>query len=113
MASYLVTRENLKAVVLLCDPRLGITELDEVLLEIVRPRVELGLKFLVVLTKADKLNRSEATKALAIARLQSGGGHALLFSATKRTGINDVARLLWDWAHPTPNTPVSIQLAEP
>src|SRR5512133_3412276 len=58
MANYLVTRENLKAVVLLCDPRLGLTELDEILLQVIRPRVEEGLKFLVVLTKADKLTRS-------------------------------------------------------
>ena len=57
MANYLVTRENLKAIVLMCDPRHGLTELDEILLDIVRPRVEEGLKFLVILTKADKLTR--------------------------------------------------------
>ena len=99
MANYLVTRENLKAIVLLTDPRLGLTELDEVLLEVVRPRVEAGLKFLVVLTKADKLTRSEASKALSIMKLQAGGGEVRLFSATKRTGIEDVACLLWDWVH--------------
>src|SRR5574343_1954462 len=37
MANYLVTRANLRAVVLLCDPRLGLTELDEILLEVLRP----------------------------------------------------------------------------
>jgi GTP-binding protein len=100
MANYLVTRENLKAIVLLCDPRHGLTELDEVLLEVIRPRVEEGLKFLVILTKADKLTRSEAAKALAIMKLQAGGGEVRLFSATKRTGIEDVAQLLWQWVHP-------------
>src|SRR3954453_2789370 len=40
MANYLVTRENLTGIVLLCDPRHGMTELDEILLEVVRPRVE-------------------------------------------------------------------------
>jgi GTP-binding protein len=100
MANYLVTRENLKGIVLLCDPRHGLTELDEVLLEVIRPRVEEGLKFLVVLTKADKLTRSEAAKALAIMKLQAGGGEVRLFSATKRTGIEDVAQLLWQWVHP-------------
>jgi hypothetical protein len=49
-------------VVLLCDPRLGLTELDEALLAM-RPRVEQGLKFLVLLTKADKLTRAEQAKA--------------------------------------------------
>ena len=100
MANYLVTRENLMGIVLLCDPRHGLTELDEVLLEVIRPRVEDGLKFLVVLTKADKLTRSEGAKALAIMKLQAGGGEVRLFSATKRTGIEDVAQLLWQWVHP-------------
>lgn len=100
MANYLVTRENLRGIVLLCDPRLGLTELDEILLEVVRPRVEQGLQFLLLLTKADKLTRTEAGKALSIARLQAGGGQAMLFSATKRQGIDDVSRLLWQWAHP-------------
>lgn len=100
MANYLVTRENLKAIVLMCDPRHGLTELDEILLDIVRPRVEEGLKFLVVLTKADKLTRTEQTKALSIMKLQAGGGEVRLFSATKRQGIDDVATLLWQWAHP-------------
>ncbi len=99
MANYLVTRENLKAIVLLCDPRHGMTELDEILLEVIRPRVEEGLKFLVILTKADKLTRSEAAKVLSITKLQAGGGEVRLFSATKRTGLEDVACLLWDWAH--------------
>jgi len=100
MANYLVTRENLKAIVLMCDPRHGMTELDEVLLDVIRPRVQEGLKFLVVLTKADKLTRAEATKALSIAKLQAGGGEVRLFSAPKRIGVEDVASLLWDWAHP-------------
>jgi GTP-binding protein len=100
MANYLVTRENLKAIVLMCDPRHGLTELDEILLDIIRPRVEEGLKFLVVLTKADKLTRSEQTKALSIMQLQAGGGEVRLFSATKRQGIDEIATLLWQWAHP-------------
>lgn len=100
MANYLVTRKNLTGIVLLCDPRLGLTELDEILLDVVRPRVQEGLKFLVVLTKSDKLTRSEAAKILSITQLQAGGGEVRLFSATKRQGIDEVATLLWDWAHP-------------
>ena len=100
MANYLVTRENLTAIVLMCDPRHGLTELDEVLLEVVRPRIEEGLKFLVVLTKADKLTRAEQTKALSIMKLNAGGGEVRLFSATTRQGIDEVSTLLWQWAHP-------------
>lgn len=100
MANYLVSRENLRGIVLLIDPRLGLTELDEVLLEVIRPRVEEGLKFLVLLTKADKLSRAEAAKALSIVRLQAGGGDVKLFSALKKQGVDEVAHLLWHWAHP-------------
>ena len=99
MGNYLLTRENLKGVVLLIDPRLGLTELDEILLEVIRPRVEAGLKFLVLLTKSDKLNHAEAQKALSIARLQSGGGEARLFSALKKKGLDEVALMLWRWTH--------------
>jgi len=108
MANYLVSRKNLQAIVLMCDPRHGMTELDEILLDVIRPRVEEGLKFLVVLTKADKLTRSEGAKVLSITKLQAGGGEVRLFSATKRTGLEDVATLLWDWAHPTNSAPVVV-----
>lgn len=105
MGNYLQTRDNLKAVVLLCDPRLGLTELDEVLLDVIRPRVQEGLKFLVLLTKSDKLNKTEAAKALSIVRLQAGGGDVKLFSSLKRQGVEEVAQHLWDWAHPAVKAP--------
>ena len=111
MANYLITRENLKAIVLMCDPRHGLTELDEVLLDVVRPRVEEGLNFLVILTKSDKLTRAEQTKALSIMKLNAGGGEVRLFSATKRQGIDEVATLLWQWAHPA--SPAKTQMQAP
>lgn len=111
MANYLVSRENLIGIVMMCDPRLGLTELDETLLEVIRPRVEQGLKFLVLLTKADKLTRSDGAKALSIARLNAGGGEVKLFSALKRIGIEETSQLLWQWAHPpaTPNIATAVQ----
>ena len=113
MLNYLMERESLTAVVLLCDPRLGLTELDEALLEVVRPRVEEGLKFLVLLTKADKLTRAEQAKALSIGRLQAGGGEVKMFSALKKLGVDETAQLLWQWAHPAgvaePITPAAPQ----
>jgi GTP-binding protein len=112
MANYLVTRANLRGIVLLCDPRLGLTDLDEALLEVIRPRVQEGLKFLVLLTKADKLNHAEAQKALSIARLQSGGGEARLFSALKKKGLDEVAQMLWNWTHDA-SAPVAAHVAEP
>ena len=93
MANYLVSRCNLAGIVMLADPRHGLKELDELLLEVIRPRVEDGLPFLILLTKADKLNRTEQAKALQITRLQAGGGEVMLFSALKRQGVEDAA--LW------------------
>ncbi|AVS87507.1 YihA family ribosome biogenesis GTP-binding protein [Paracidovorax avenae] len=107
MVNYLVSRKGLTGIVLLCDPRLGLTELDEALLEAVRPRVEAGLKFLVLLTKADKLTRAEQARVLSITRLQAGGGEVKMFSALKKQGVDEVAQLLWQWSHPLGATPAA------
>ena len=101
MANYLHQRANLTGIVMLCDARLGLTELDELLLAVIRPRVEQGLHFLVLLTKADKLTRSEAAKILDITRLQTGGGHTMLFSALKKQGLEAAAQWIWDNTHPS------------
>ena len=100
MVNYLVSRPSLTGIVLLCDPRLGLTELDEALLDIIRPRVEQGLKFLVLLTKADKLTRAEQAKILSITKLNAGGGEVMMFSALKKQNVDKVAQLLWQWSHP-------------
>ncbi len=98
MANYLIERPNLRAVVMLCDARLGLTELDESLLEIIRPRVQDGLDFMVLLTKADKLNRSEGQKSLSIAKLQTAGGSVRLFSSLKKSGVDEVSAQIHAWA---------------
>lgn len=112
MGNYLMTRENLRGVVLMCDPRHGLTELDDILLDVIRPRVEAGLKFLVLLTKSDKLTRSEGAKALSIARLQAGGGEVKLFSALKKQGVEEAGELIWRWAHPETATGADTVKAE-
>jgi GTP-binding protein len=53
---------------------------------------------LVLLTKADKLNRAEGQKALSIAKLQTAGGGVRLFSALKKTGVDEVSLQLLQWA---------------
>ena len=105
MADYLEVRRSLTGVVLMVDSRLGFTDLDRQLLSFVAPRLANGaVKLLVLLTKADKLNRSEATRALAAAQAELGEvtteeadvGMAL-FSAQKRTGVADAAQVLHAW----------------
>lgn len=99
MVNYLQTRENLMGIVLLIDPRHGLTELDDVLLDIMRERVAAGLRVIVLLTKADKLSRADANKALSIVRIQAGGASVRLFSSTKRTGVEETAIELYQWCH--------------
>ncbi len=107
MADYLEIRRGLSGVVLMVDSRLGFTDLDRRLLEFVSPRVGNGaVKLLVLLTKADKLNRSEANEALATAQAVLGevttdeaDVSISLFSALKKSGVGDAACVLHDWVH--------------
>ena len=113
MADYLAVRRNLAGVVLLVDSRLGFTPLDRQLLEFVAPRVSTGeVKLLVLLTKADKLNKRDQQTALQTA--QEGLGDLatdtadlglLLFSAPKQQGLGDLAETVHGWAHPQPLVP--------
>ncbi len=107
MADYLAVRRNLAGVVLMVDSRLGFTDLDRQLLSFVAPRVGNGtVKLLVLLTKADKLNRKESADALRDAQQVLGElatdeadlGIAL-FSALKKTGVGDAALVLHGWTH--------------
>ena len=107
MADYLEMRRSLSGVVLMIDARLGATDLDRQLLEFIAPRIANGaVRLLVLLTKADKLNRRESQAALAAAQAllgeytteQADVGVAL-FSALAKTGIDDAALTLHGWAH--------------
>ena len=107
MAEYLEVRRGLSGVVLMIDSRLGFTDLDKQLLAFVAPRIGNGsVKMLVLLTKADKLNRSEQAAALSAAQAaladlttDEADVSVALFSALKKTGIGDAAMLLHGWAH--------------
>lgn len=108
MADYLEARRNLCGVVLMVDSRLGLTQLDQRLLDFIAPRVRNGsVRLLVLLTKADKLNRRE-TAAVLDAVQQVLVAHSTeesdigvtTFSALKRTGVADVAVALRAWAEP-------------
>jgi GTP-binding protein len=108
MADYLQLRRPLHGVVLMIDSRLGFTDLDQRLLALMAPRLAGGeVRLLAVLTKADKLNRSQAQLALAAGQeaLAEVAGESAdigvtLFSALKRQGVTDVAEVLHGWIHP-------------
>jgi GTP-binding protein len=110
MAQYLAQRRSLSGVVMMVDSRLGFTELDQQLLAFVAPRVGTGeVKLLVLLTKADKLNRREADASLRAAgkvldqlATDDADISITLFSALKRQGVDDAALMLHTWVHQAP-----------
>lgn len=105
MADYLQLRRPLHGVVLMIDSRLGFTELDKRLLALMAPRLANGeVRLLALLTKADKLNRSEAQRALVKAQevlaevnTESADLSVTLFSALSKQGLPDVAEALHAW----------------
>ncbi len=108
MADYLDVRRSLIGVVLMVDSRLGFTDLDQQLMSFVAPRVGNGsVKLLVLLTKVDKLNRSEAAATLDKAQEVLGeiasdesDVQIAMFSALKKSGVGDAAKVLHAWVHP-------------
>lgn len=107
MADYLEVRRSLTGLVLMIDSRLGFTDLDRQLLGFVGSRIGNGsVRLLVLLTKADKLNRSEAALALIAAQEALGelttdeaDVNLALFSALKKSGVGDAATLIHGWVH--------------
>jgi GTP-binding protein len=93
----LATRSSLQGWFLVVDARRGMAGGDEALMAWAAPHQRIH----VLLSKVDKLNRSEAAKALrdSTAAL-AGRGSAQLFSATAKTGVDEAQRTLEDWLAP-------------
>ena len=96
LGDYVQRREQLAALVLIMDSRRPFTELDVQMLEWFAPT---GKPIHCLLTKADKLNRNEATNALREAKAvldsyvdEEGHGFPFtvqLFSSLKRIGLDE------------------------
>ena len=107
MSDYLQLRRNLHGVVLMIDSRLGFTPLDLRLLALLAPRLANGeVRLLALLTKSDKLNRSETQAAVRAAQDVLGDVSTdnadigvTAFSALSRLGLGDVAQALHSWTH--------------
>lgn len=103
LGRYVQARDQLVALVLIMDARRPFTELDVEMLEWFAPS---GKPIHCLLSKADKLNRSEQADAMRLAKtiLSSyvdEGGKPLpfsvqLFSALKRTGLDEADRTIRD-----------------
>jgi GTP-binding protein len=92
---YLYSRRNFLTIIHFVDSRLGMTDLDLTLNYFMN---ENGLPFIVVLTKADKLNNSEKKKAIDKVISALGGAiereRIFLYSATKKIGKNEIKKYL-------------------
>ena len=94
MESYFSTGRNIKLVVQLTDMRHSVTEQD---LEMMRFLKHYNYPFIVVMTKSDKLNKTETAKRLEEIKTELaefGDVLAIPFSATKGTGAEEIRTII-------------------
>ena len=102
VASYLQTRRSLLGVVSLMDARRPLMPLDVQLLGWLAPLQEIQRRrLLLLLTKSDKLTKSEQGRTLIATRkeLEKLGirGECMLFSSQNRQGVEETRELIDGW----------------
>lgn len=87
LSRYVEGRASLRGIVIVMDARRPLTDYDQHMLQWVSAQ---RLPVHLLLTKADKLNRSEGQTALKSVLARTGGfATAQLFSALKKTGVDE------------------------
>jgi GTP-binding protein len=97
LAEYLQTRVQLRGLVVVMDIRHPLTPLDMQMLEWFAPT---GRPVLVLLTKADKLNRQQGimqTREVTAALAGQPQISVQVFSATAKTGVEAAEKVLANW----------------
>lgn len=96
VGDYFGASRPLAGVVALMDARHPMTPHDERLLDWLRA---FELRLLPVLTKADKLSRSDAATARkqTLEKLKHWGEEVILFSSSSGDGVQPVRERLWEW----------------
>jgi GTP-binding protein len=98
LESYLTLRTSVFGLVVIMDARRPLTELDRKMLDWFAPS---GKPIHVLLTKADKLTRTEAAKTLKATRdaLSAWGSQvtAQLFSSLKKSGVEEAEKVIGGW----------------
>lgn len=93
--TFLSTRGSLKGALLLMDCRRDWTSEEEMLARFMKRR---GSPIALVLTKSDKLNRSEETKIRAKFKAVPGIDAIFFVSSTKKTGLVELEEYVFeDW----------------
>ncbi len=101
LTAYFHSRSSLKGLVLVVDIRRNLKDYDEQMMAFAA-----GLPVHVLLTKADKLKRGQAANALLAARKQLGDrASAQLFSALKKTGVEEARATIDRWLDARAETP--------
>ena len=98
LTSYLLEREALRGLVIVVDIRRGIGELDQALIDMIDGQLPLH----ILLTKADKLSRTAARKAMLAAerQLQGSGQSLSLLSVVDRQGLEMLEQRCRSWLAP-------------
>lgn len=98
LAAYLAQRSIICGLVLIMDARRPLTELDRQMLEWFGPT---GKPIHILLTKADKLTRTEAAKVLQTTRSELAPWadqiSVQLFSSLKKTGADEAEKVIGSW----------------
>lgn len=98
ISAYLQERASLRGLVLIADARRTLTPLDQ---QLITWYSSSGGPLMVLLTKSDKLSRSEAVIALNKTKAQLAkcypAADAVLFSAVDGTGVEAAQRVLAAW----------------
>lgn len=98
LEEYLIRRSNLMGLVLIMDSRRPLTDLDWKMIGWFAPT---GRPIHCLLTKSDKLTRQEQTKTLRDTRaalVAYGAGVTVqLFSSLKKTGMEEVEKIVGGW----------------
>lgn len=96
--TYLMTRENLCGLILVMDIRRSWTEDEELLKKFSDQR---GFPLAVVLTKADKMSRSQMLQAVAKIKKTSGLSAVFPVAAMKKEGQDEVEEYVFEnWVKP-------------
>ncbi|HEX8979589.1 MAG TPA: ribosome biogenesis GTP-binding protein YihA/YsxC [Parasulfuritortus sp.] len=108
IGGYLEARPQLRGLILIMDSRHPFTDLDIHLLEWFRVT---GKPLHILLSKADKLTRSEGINTLRKTQAQLAElgmqGSMQLFSSLKRTGVDEAEAVIRNWL----DIPVAVKIA--
>ncbi len=96
ISEYFAARRPLVGAVVLMDARHPLTPADQRLIDWLQP---FEFRKIALLTKSDKLSRTEATatRNRALEKLQGVCKEVTLFSSTSGAGIERVRELVWEW----------------